>query len=206
MHRPAPPANAAETVGRFIERLAAVDVAADALAVGQQAPDFVLPNAENRLVSAAEIWPQGPTVFCFIRGNWCQFCAAHLEKLKLAAPEIAAAGGRIVIVTPETGGSAARLKARRGLDFEILCDVDGGLALACGLLFRLSGEMCELYEKLGRVLPAFQGNDGWFLPVPASYVIDRRGVVRAAHVNVDYRERMPTHEMVAAVAAARASG
>jgi peroxiredoxin len=39
----------------------------------------------------------------------------------------------------------------------------------------------------------------WQLPVPATFVIDRDGAVRAAHVSADYRTRMEPGHIVAAL-------
>ena len=42
-------------------------------------------------------------------------------------------------------------------------------------------------------------NRSWQLPVPASFVIDRAGVVRAARVSADYRTRMEPADIIAAL-------
>ena len=42
-------------------------------------------------------------------------------------------------------------------------------------------------------------NRSWQLPVPATFVIDRAGVVRAAHVSADYRTRMEPADIIAAL-------
>jgi peroxiredoxin len=39
------------------------------------------------------------------------------------------------------------------------------------------------------------------LPVPATFVVDRDGIVRARYIDPDYRRRMELDDIVAAVAA-----
>lgn len=40
------------------------------LKVGEQAPDFALPNSTGQLVRLANLQAQGPLVLSFYRGNW----------------------------------------------------------------------------------------------------------------------------------------
>ncbi len=50
--------------------------------------------------------------------------------------------------------------------------------------------MRPLYLKWELDVPAFNGDNSWELPVPATYLIDKDRVVRAAHVDKDYTKRM----------------
>jgi peroxiredoxin len=64
-------------------------------------------------------------------------------------------------------------------------------------------EVREIYRRLGYDLSAFNGNDSWFLPIPATYIVapDRR--IAAAFVEPDFRSRMDPVEIVAALGAIR---
>ncbi len=55
---------------RAVDELRASNAAARALKVGDRAPDFTLPNAEQRAVSARELLARGPLVVTFYRGRW----------------------------------------------------------------------------------------------------------------------------------------
>jgi peroxiredoxin len=44
-----------------------------------------------------------------------------------------------------------------------------------------------------------QGTDKWLLPIPATFVIDTDGIVRARFVDPDYRTRMAIEDMLAAL-------
>jgi len=79
----------------------------------------------------------------------------------------------------------------------MLCDVDHGAALATGLAFHVEDEMKERYRAFGLDLGAIYGSDGWFLPVPATYVIDGRGTVRFAHADADFRVRADPRDVAA---------
>lgn len=43
-----------------------------ALAAGDRAPQFALPNARGLLVDLAELLAAGPVVLTFYRGAWCR--------------------------------------------------------------------------------------------------------------------------------------
>src|SRR4051794_15373351 len=75
-----------------------------ALQPGAPFPDFLLPNAEERLVSRDDLLAHGPVVATFFRGTWCPYCAIQLAALQEVLPEIAAAGASLAAFTPETGG------------------------------------------------------------------------------------------------------
>jgi peroxiredoxin len=44
----------------------------------------------------------------------------------------------------------------------------------------------------------FHGNDGWLLPIPATFVVGRDGLVKARFVDPDFRRRMEIDDLIAA--------
>jgi peroxiredoxin len=59
-----------------------------------------------------------------------------------------------------------------------------------GLVFKLSDIFQKLQTGFGSPIPKFTGDDTWELLMPGTFVLDRRGVVRLAHVDADYRIRL----------------
>jgi peroxiredoxin len=53
------------------------------------------------------------------------------------------------------------------------------------------------------LLPEYQGNDAWTLPMPATFVVAQDGIVRTRFVDPDFRKRMAVEELVDALRAAR---
>jgi len=70
-----------------------------------------------------------------------------------------------------------------------------------GLVFPLPDALREIYRKIGIDLEVANGDASWTLPMPARYLVDRQGVVRAADVHPDYTRRT---EPAATLAALRA--
>ncbi len=174
----------------LVDHLAAVDAGANAPAPGDRLAPFLLPDENGRLLSSAELLASGPLVISFNRGNWCPFCWLELSALEDCSSAIVEGGGSVVSITPEVAIYSRRLKRRLGLRFPVLTDLDNGYALELGLAIPLSDEVRALYVGAGIDLGTFQRSEGWFLPIPATLVIDRRGVVRHSYVNADFRERI----------------
>ena len=190
-----------QTYDSFVEGLVVRDVKAGALRVGDRIPDFALPSADGRMVRSDGLLAEGPLVISFFRGDWCPYCVAELEALGAALPEIRAAGGRLVALTPDTVGIPARTARRLGLNYDVLCDVDFGVGAAFGIVFRVPEEVVAVFRSFGLDFPARHGTEGWMLPIPATFVVDRAGIVRAAHVDPDFTRRMDPDEVVAALRA-----
>ncbi len=75
-------------------------------------------------------------------------------------------------------------------------DVGNRISEAFGLTFELPEQLRPIYTTLGIDVPAFNGDDSFTLPVPASYVIDSDGVIRYHFVNVDYTQPLETKTML----------
>ena len=174
---------------RLVKALIKSGAASDALKVGDRIPDFMLPNAEGRLIQASDLFDRKALVISFYRGIWCPYCAAELNALADVSPGLREAGATVVAITPEVGGAASRTKLEHGLDFEILCDVDNGVAMDFGLVFRIPDDIQAAYMRANVRLPPIYGNDSWMLPIPATYVAARDRAIVFAYVNPDYRER-----------------
>ncbi|MFX8922221.1 redoxin domain-containing protein, partial [Acinetobacter baumannii] len=86
--RAAQPPDIRAIFDQFLAWLAASGLAAGSLRPGATLPDFLLPNAEGRLVSSAELLARGPLVLSFFRGDWCPYCNLALAALERALPAI----------------------------------------------------------------------------------------------------------------------
>ena len=75
------------------------------------------------------------------------------------------------------------------LSFELLRDFGNQVAEAYGLAFTLPDDLRALYQKFGIDLARGNGDGTWRLPVPARFVIDRQGVIRAVDADPDYTRR-----------------
>ena len=171
--------------------------------VGEAFPNLALPDASGRYRSILQIQDGRPLVISFNRGRWCPFCVHELQCWAAASAALVEAGGTLIVVAGEIGEGASSIQDMIGPSATLLCDVDHGAALACGLAFPVGDDLKRRYLEIGIDLAAIYGSDGGFLPIPATFVVGEDGNIRYAHVDPDFRMRAEPMDVVEFVAAMR---
>jgi peroxiredoxin len=186
-----------EAVDRLVARLHENGGGENAPRPGEAMPPFMLPDETGRLVSLTSLIGNGPVIVMFYRGHWCPYCRLNVKAVIQAQDEITALGGQIVAIMPETQKYAERFKSEAGAPFPVLTDLDNGYALSLNLAIWLGAEIQQLLSYLD--LSDFHGNDGCMLPIPATFVVGRDGLVKARFVDPDFRKRMEIDDLLAAL-------
>jgi peroxiredoxin len=186
----------ADALEALVRHLKTSELTAASLKANDPMPDFELPNSDGRIISSRELMERGPLVVSYFRGDWCPFCVLELRALEEALPRINELGATVVAITPDTGTALASTKRKNQLSYQVLSDADNGIALRLGLVFRLPDVIQKLFLEIGVDLPTRHGNDAWFLPIPATYIIDRRGIIRHAELDPDYTHRMEPNAII----------
>jgi peroxiredoxin len=181
--------------------LAGSGIAERALKAGDLAPDFVLPDALGGQVRLSTLLAKGNVVLSFYRGGWCPYCNLELRALQLALPAFLQLGATLVAVSPQTPDASLSTAEKNALAFPVLSDANSRVARAFGVAFDLSDELRPIYARFGHALPDVNGDASWQLPIPATYVIGRDGVITLAFVDVDYRNRLEPADIVATLRA-----
>jgi len=192
----------AEIVDRMVARLVANNVGQSAPQPGEPMPDFILPDEGGRLVRLTDLLDKGPVVLSFHRGHWCPYCRLNADGLAKIAPEVKSLGAQIVAISPEKGRYGAELKSYAKAPFPVLADINNGYALELNLLFWVGDEKRKAMEAGGFDIVPYQGNETWMLPIPATFIVGRDGVVKARYIDPDYRKRMDLDELLAALKSA----
>lgn len=188
----------ASAVDRLIERLRQYGAGEAAPKIGEPMPPFVLPDETARMVTLDELLNRGPVAVTFHRGHWCPYCRININALARVRNELAADAGQIVAVMPDRQQFVAEFKSQSNVPFPILTDMDNGYALSLNLAIWVGAEIQKMME--GRLdLPAFQGNSSWMLPIPATFVVGRDGLIRARFIDPDFRKRMMIADVIAAM-------
>lgn len=195
------PATSLQVMDAATAELAASGLAERSLAVGADAPDFTLPDATGGEVTLSSLLADGPVVVSFYRGGWCPYCSTELRTLQTRLPEIAAAGGRLVAVSPQTPDNSLSTAEKLALAFPVLSDVGNAVARAYGLVFRLPENLRDLYTGWGLDLPAANGDRSFELPLPATFVIAADGKVVWRFADADYTTRAEPDDVLAALRA-----
>jgi len=109
-------------------------------------------------------------------------------------------GADLMAVSPELPDNTLTMAEKHSILIDILSDATSEVLKKYRLWFTVPGEIKALYlEKFGLNLEKYNGAGRWELPVPATYVLDRDGIVRAGEADPDYTVRMEPAEVVAAI-------
>jgi peroxiredoxin len=192
-----------EAVDRMVERLKAHDAGRSAPKPGEPMPPFAMPDETGHLVTLKDLLEDGPLAMTFHRGHWCPYCRINTRALANAQTQIASQGGRLAAIMPERQQFAATLKAEGEAHYPVLTDIDNGYALSLNLAVWVGEEMQRILTAGGRKVPDYQGNQAWVMPIPATFVIARNGVITARFIDPDYRKRMAVEDLLAALKNAR---
>jgi peroxiredoxin len=194
------PARIRDTWDRDSESLGSRDFSS-APAVGDQAPNFRLPDARGGEAELAELRASGPVVVVFYRGAWCPYCNLQLAAFQAALGDITAAGASLVAISPQTPDSSLTHAERAGLEFHVLSDVGNRVAREYGLVFTQAETSTEVSREVGLELRDFNGDDSHELPAASTFVISRDGTVLFVSLSGDYRWRVGPEEVLAVLAA-----
>lgn len=163
--------------------------------IGQKAPDFTLKDQTGKEISLYQLLKEGPVVMTWYRGGWCPYCNLALKSIADKVSEIKQAGATFLALTPELPDKSMTTAEKNNLPFAVLSDINNEVARKYDLVFKLDPETASRYEeKFG--LSKYNGNKNEELPIPATYIIDQKGIVRYAYINPDYKQRANPDDVV----------
>jgi peroxiredoxin len=103
----------------------------------------------------------------------------------------------VLAISPEKPEFSSALADQHQLSFPLLSDETGQVMRDYQLAWEIPNTIREQYLTLfGRDLNAINTGSGWVLPVPATYILNRDGVIVERDVNEDYTARMEPSEIV----------
>ena len=165
------PADVQATMAAATEALAASGLTDQALATGDIAPDFNLPDATGKSVRLSELLKQGPVVINFYRGEWCPYCNLELRAFQNLLPEFKQAGASLVAISPELPDHSLSVTEKHNLEFSVLSDVGNQISRQYGLVFTLDESLRPIYKNFGIDIPANNG------PEQARYNISQQKMI-----------------------------
>lgn len=157
---------------------------------GDTAPEFVLNNQNGEEVSSTELLKQGPLVITFYRGVWCPYCNADLANLNRFVKVLDESNTTMISISPQTEQNNQKIVEQQRLKFDLLSDPENSVANKFGLRWEMVDPLKSLYrDKFNIVLPVFNGEDSWTLPVPARFIINQEGKIVYSEFSIDYTKR-----------------
>ncbi|KAH8705246.1 redoxin domain-containing protein [Talaromyces proteolyticus] len=161
-----------------------------AIHVGDHLPEFRLTDAVGTQRESGELLTHGPLLITFYRGEWCPFCNIALVGFQKIMDDIKANGVTFVAISPQLPNESLSTAEKHDLQFPVLSDVGNEYARQLGILFHQPDSLRPIFEKFGHSLPERNGDDSMIVPVPATILVDKDGIVKNLFLDPDYTKRV----------------
>jgi peroxiredoxin Q/BCP len=133
--------------------------------IGKIASDFELPDQDGSLVKLSDFRNKRHLLLVFVRGDWCPGCHMMLRTYEKNNAAFQKKNVFVMAIGPDPVGVNREMVEKLGLDFKVLSDENQRIAMDYGVQMKeYDNSFADKYE-VG-------------IPLPASFLIDRQGVVR----------------------------
>jgi peroxiredoxin len=162
------------------------------LLYGETMPDATLVDTEGDGHQLYSLIKEKPSILLFYRGGWCPYCNRHLSEIQEVEEQVANLGFQIIAISPDSPGNLQVTDHDQKLNYRLFSDAGGELCKKAGIAFKAP-------EKYGNMLKDKSGgqNEEGFLPVPAVFVVDNKGVILFEYINPDYSTRLSGSLLIA---------
>ncbi|MEA5566726.1 peroxiredoxin-like family protein [Anabaena sp. UHCC 0399] len=181
---------------KSINELILSGIVKQSLKVGDIVPNFILPNAFGQPIELQNLLASGAVVISFFRGHWCPLCSLELEALQQALPAIQTLGAALIAISPQTPHYTTLTVVKQEITYEVLSDRRNDVARQFGIVFQIPEYLRPVFQEQGHVLPKYNGDESFELPIPATFVVSQGGKVVYAFVDPDYTKRLDPIEIV----------
>lgn len=194
------PAEVLETFQNGTANLKATGIEEKALQVGDKMPAFELKDRNGETVSSAALLKKGPLVLTFYRGSWCPYCNIELTALEKYRPQFQEQGASLIAISPQPFDGIKSSDALTKINSTILRDPQNKLAAQFGIVFELDEKVDGIYKNAFKMdLTKINETEKSTLPMPATYVIDKEGVIQFSYAKADYTQRAEPSDVLAAL-------
>ena len=169
------------------------------LHVNDKAPMFTAKDQNGNTISLSELLQKGPVVLVFYRGEWCPYCNRQLSQLQDSVSYITGKGASLVAVSPEKPENINKTIAKTKAAYPVVSDEGLKIMNSYKVTYTIDSAMVNKYKMYGMDFNNINGSNGEHLPVPAVYVISKKGIIQFVHFDPDYTKRASVKEIVAAL-------
>jgi peroxiredoxin len=166
------------------------------LNVNDKAPKFTAKASDGSTVSLKKALKKGPVVLLFYRGQWCPYCNKQLKRMEDSLSFIKGKGAQVFAITPETGENVMKTVGKTKASFPVLSDSGLAIMTAYKVAFKVDDKTVEKYKGYGIDFDKANGANGATLPVPAVYIINKKGVITYRYFDQDYSKRPSVKDLL----------
>jgi peroxiredoxin len=168
----------------------------DGLNIGERAPDFFTKDQFGMEINLKSELRKNSVVLVFYRGQWCPYCNKELKTLEDSLRFIRAKGAIVIAVTPENPENINKTIEKTKASYSVLYDEGLKIMKSYQVAFSVDSLTITKYKSYGIDFASVNGVNGANLPVPAVYVINRKGKIVYRHFDPDYRKRASINEII----------
>ena len=167
------------------------------LKVGDKAPDFTGYDQTGKQVELKKLLAQGPMILFFYRGNWCPICNRYLSNYQDSLKVITDQGFNVVAITPESIENVENTVKLHNLTYTVIYDCQEKIMKDYDLMFNVTKAYQDKVKTSHSVnIAEYNGRDVAHLPVPATYIINKDGIIVAVQFDPDYKNRASVRWML----------
>lgn len=167
------------------------------LAINDKAPDFSANDQSGKTINLNSELKKNTVVLVFYRGQWCPFCNKELKALEDSLQFIRSKGGIVIAISPEKPEYITKTIEKTNATYSVLYDEGLRIMKSYDVAFQLDSLTISKYKTYGIDFNIVNGQaNGNHLPVPAVYVIDKKGKIAYRHFDPDYRKRASISEII----------
>ena len=171
--------------------------APEGLFINSKAPDFKAKDQNGKEVHLKDLLKNGKVVLIFYRGQWCPYCNKFLKKLEDSLQLIKDKGATIIAITPELPENITKTVEKTSAVYSILYDEGLKIMKAYDVEFEVPENTLTRYRNAGIKIDENNGTkNGNFLPIPATYIIDKESTITYRFFQADYKKRPSVQEIL----------
>ena len=162
-------------------------VTASALEVGSIAPYFSGIDQNGEFHSLDRLTKDGPCVLIFYRGHWCYFCRQHISKFQKGLDKMRESGFPVVLITPEKPKYIEETVKKTKIKFPVIHDNLNYIMTNYKVARPAPDTLRAPFTKVD--LKEINDTENPVLPVPATYIIGKDGMIKYGHFSLNYALR-----------------
>ena len=160
------------------------------LKAGDKAPDFTGYDQAGKQVELKKLLVQGPVILFFYRGKWCPICSRYLNNYQDSLKVLTDQGFNVVAITPESIENVEQTVKLHNLTFTVIYDCQEKIMKDYDVMFSVTkAYQDKILSEFSIDIAKNNGRDSAHLPVPATYIINREGIIVAVQFDPDYKNR-----------------
>jgi peroxiredoxin len=157
---------------------------------GDTAPNFVGYDQTGKQVELKKILETGPVILFFYRGKWCPVDSRYLNSYQDSLSILTDQGFNVVAITPESIENVEQTVRLHNLSFTVIYDCQEKIMEDYDVMFNVTkAYQDKIQSTLSINIAENNGRDAAHLPVPATYIINKEGIIVNVQFDPDFNNR-----------------